>query len=214
MVRLETILMDDAFDTCSRSVRNRSRELVEMLSDVEKIRAERRKAKLNKNKYTGVGSDGTGMSFESSGGGRYGGFGNDSFGGGSSSYGNGTIRELLLSIELISLRLTDYSGGGGSTSRGGGSGGFSDSRRQFEEYNAGDDEVSSTPVRSNSVRTPIRKATAPPPQAPAPAVDLLGGFDDDDFSTPAPAPAATPAINKALPAVSTKPTASLDGMSL
>lgn len=91
-VRLGTSLVHATFDACSRSVRNRSRELVELLSDVEKIRAERRKAKANKNKYTGVGSDGMGMSFESSGGGgRYGGFGNDSYGGGggSSSYGNG-----------------------------------------------------------------------------------------------------------------------------
>src|SRR5277367_5827838 len=39
-------------------VRNRSRELVELLSDVEKIRTERRKAKANKHKYTGTGNDG------------------------------------------------------------------------------------------------------------------------------------------------------------
>ena len=72
------------------TVRNRSRELVELLSDVEKIRGERRKAKTNKSKYVGVGNDGmTGMSFSGTGG-RYGGFGSDSLGGGSgSSYGNG-----------------------------------------------------------------------------------------------------------------------------
>lgn len=68
-------------------MRNRSRELVELLSDVEKIRAERRKAKANKNKYIGVGNDGFGGSFDSG----YGGFGNDSLGGGSYSgnYSNG-----------------------------------------------------------------------------------------------------------------------------
>lgn len=73
-------------------VRNRSREIVELLADVEKIRAERRKAKANKHKYAGTGSDGFGMSF-SSGGSRYGGFGNDSLGGGGGggSYGNGTL---------------------------------------------------------------------------------------------------------------------------
>lgn len=65
-------------------VRNRARELVELLSDVEKIRAERRKAKATKSKYVGVGNDG--MSFETSAGSRYGGFGGDSFA--SSSYGN------------------------------------------------------------------------------------------------------------------------------
>lgn len=65
-------------------VRNRARELVELLSDVEKIRGERRKAKANRHKYTGTGNDG--MSFSS--GGRYGGFGNESgFGGGSYSGG-------------------------------------------------------------------------------------------------------------------------------
>jgi len=65
-------------------VRNRARELVELLSDVDTIRAERRKAKLNRHKYTGVGNEP--MSF-SSGSGRFGGFGSDSFGGGSGSGG-------------------------------------------------------------------------------------------------------------------------------
>ena len=71
-------------------MRNRSRELVELLSDVEKIRAERRKAKANKNKYIGVGNDGGfGGSFDSG----YSGFGNDSLGGGSYSgnYSNGIL---------------------------------------------------------------------------------------------------------------------------
>lgn len=72
--------------TKAPSVRNRSKELVELLSDVEKIRTERRKAKSNRNKYIGTGNDS--ISF-SSGGGRYGGFGSDSLGNGgsSSSYG-------------------------------------------------------------------------------------------------------------------------------
>lgn len=72
-------------------VRNRARELVEMLSDVDKIRAERRKAKANRHKYTGTGNDG--LSF-GSGGGRYGGFEGGSYsgsggGGGNSSYDRG-----------------------------------------------------------------------------------------------------------------------------
>jgi epsin len=75
-------------------VRNRARELVEILSDVEKIRTERRKAKANRHKYTGTGNDG--MSLGS--GGRYGGFEGGSYGnsgggsysgGGSSSYDQG-----------------------------------------------------------------------------------------------------------------------------
>lgn len=68
------------------TVRNRSRELVELLSDVEKIRGERRKAKANKHKYTGTGNDG-GLSF-STGGSRYGGFGGDTLGSGSGRYGS------------------------------------------------------------------------------------------------------------------------------
>lgn len=57
-----------------------------MLSDVEKIRAERRKAKANRHKYTGTGNDG--MSFGS--GGRYGGFEGGSYsGGGGGSYNGG-----------------------------------------------------------------------------------------------------------------------------
>lgn len=84
-------------------VRSRAKELAELLGDVENIKAERKKAKKNRNKYTGVGSEG-GMSFSgggsamSSGGGgsgRYEGFGSESNyssgGGGStnqSSFGN------------------------------------------------------------------------------------------------------------------------------
>ena len=69
-------------------MRNRAKELAELLMDVDRIRSERRKAKANRNKYVGTGNDG--MSF-SSGGGRYGGFGSDSIGSGSGSrsYGGG-----------------------------------------------------------------------------------------------------------------------------
>ena len=66
-------------------VRNRARELVELLSDVETIRTERRKAKASRGKYVGTGNDP--MSF-TSGGGRYGGFGGDSLGGSSGYYGD------------------------------------------------------------------------------------------------------------------------------
>ncbi|KXN83151.1 hypothetical protein AN958_01822 [Leucoagaricus sp. SymC.cos] len=172
------------------NVRNRAKELVELLSDVEKIRTERRRAKANKNKYIGVGNDGGYGSF-SSGGGRYGGFGSDSLGGGS-SYGN------------------DYYSGGGSSSR---MGGFSDSssrRNQYEEYNAGDDEIPSgsasvsSPTRAGSARSPPSRqsstaATTTP--APAPVKNLLD-FDDDVAPIPAtqlPAGQTGMATNKALP---------------
>ncbi|KAG7444172.1 ENTH-domain-containing protein [Guyanagaster necrorhizus] len=180
------------------NVRNRSKEIVELLSDVEKIRAERRKAKANKHKYVGTGNDG--LSF-SSGGSRYGGFGSDSPGGGSysgsASFGN------------------DYNGSyNGSSS----SGFRDDSRRGYEEYNAGDDEtITTTPDRSSSMGStrvpPTRKPTAPlPATVPVPEVDLLGGLDDDAFaSAPAPQTKATSvfATDKALPAVS-QPNISID----
>jgi epsin len=58
--------------------------MVELLSDVEKIRTERRKAKANRHKYIGTGNEG--LSFQS-GGSRYGGFG----GGGDANYNNGLL---------------------------------------------------------------------------------------------------------------------------
>jgi epsin len=58
-----------------RVVRNRSSEIAALLSDLDKIRTERRKAKSNRNKYTGTGNDGM-MDFSGSSG-RFGGFGND-----------------------------------------------------------------------------------------------------------------------------------------
>lgn len=55
-------------------VRNRAKELAELLSDSEKIRAERRKAKSTKSKYTGVGSDEAGFGGTGK---KYGGFGSE-----------------------------------------------------------------------------------------------------------------------------------------
>ena len=150
-----------------RAVRNRSRELAELLSDVEKIRVERRKAKANKSKYIGTGSDG--LSF-ASGGSRYGGFGSDSLGGGGGgSYGGsasgfergecardcergGRRGRLTDDRPRCSLARADYSGGSGGGA--GGSSGFRDdtARRGYEEYDAG--EYESGPRRSNSLTVP------------------------------------------------------------
>ncbi|OSC98000.1 ENTH-domain-containing protein [Trametes coccinea BRFM310] len=184
------------------NVRNRAKELVDLLGDVEKIRAERRKAKANRHKYTGVGNDA--MSFSSSG--RYGGFGSESLGYNDSNYGSGGASG------GGSSRYDSY-GEGGSASY---SGGFRDnsSRRQFQEYDAGDDDV--MPRRSNSIAgarsstasAPQRSSTlpttttaAPEPKGKQPEIDLLG-LDDDAFdSTSAPSAPA----DKALPAVNTQP---------
>lgn len=63
-----------------------------MLSDLDKIRTERRKAKANRNKYIGTGNDG---GF----GGGYGGYGNDSGYGGSGGYG-GSSGKLSLHLRI------------------------------------------------------------------------------------------------------------------
>ncbi|ORY73830.1 hypothetical protein BCR35DRAFT_306937 [Leucosporidium creatinivorum] len=176
------------------NVRNRSKELAELLSDLDRVRQERRKAKQNRNKYTGVGNDGFGggggggPSFTSATGSRYGGFGSDSFEGGS--------------------------GGGG----GGHSSGFSDSRApagEFEEYDAGEWEdsdrrggsssgaghASSSRAGSSRTSAPTRaasKPTPPPPKpaAPAPEVNLFDFDDDEQQPTPPPKfTAAMPAAN-------------------
>ncbi|KAF9068587.1 hypothetical protein BDP27DRAFT_1224022 [Rhodocollybia butyracea] len=183
--------IDDKGKDQGLNVRNRAKEIVELLSDVEHIRAERRKAKANKSKYIGTGNDG--MAFSGGGGGsRYGGFGNDSLGysGGASPSFNSVVSE---------RGSGSYAGGGSSSFRDAGS-------RGFEEYNAGDDEVVATsPTRrsgmtasssSSSTRAaPARKATAPDPTPAVQEVDLLGGLDDD-FSKPA---------EKALPIVAAAP---------
>ncbi|KAG8817721.1 Epsin-3, clathrin recruitment and traffic between the Golgi and endosome [Serendipita sp. 399] len=174
------------------NVRNRAKEIAELLSDLDKVRQERRKAKLNKSKYTGVGNDG--LSFGS--GGRYGGFSSDDY------YGSGGG--------------SSYSGGGGSSYSGGGSssyaGDYGSNRKQFEEYDAGDDEdrptrTSTSTSTSHQRQSSVPKsATAPSQASPAKpavpakdkakAVDLLG-FDDDTSEPQPSAPAPTITATKA-----------------
>ncbi len=63
------------------AVRQRAKEVTELLGDLDRLRSERRKAKANRSKYVGTGNDASNPSFYS-GGSRYGGFGSDSLGGG------------------------------------------------------------------------------------------------------------------------------------
>lgn len=147
------------------NVRHRAKELAELLSDVERIRAERKKARTNKGKYTSMqGGGGFGSS------GRYGGFGSDSgYGGGSSSTYGG------------------YSGG--VYGDGGGFGGQSDEFRasqsradKFEEYDEFDEEE--RPAAPTTSERAGVKRTPEPPKKKEPEVDL---FDFDE-------PAATSAL--------------------
>lgn len=164
------------------NVRNRAKELAELLSDVDRIRQERKKARASKNKYSGVeGSGGayggmtgsSGMSGDNGFGRRYGGFGSEGldFGG----YSGGV-----------------YGDGGGFSGAGGRSGGFHDegtsrpgSRTQkFDEYDEYDDGAS-VPTRrtagSGTSSSTRRKETAPvkpPPKKKEPEVDLFSFGDD------------------------------------
>ncbi|KAI8988213.1 hypothetical protein BDF20DRAFT_910735 [Mycotypha africana] len=72
--------IDDKGKDQGINVRNRAKQLAELLGDIELIKVERKKAKKNRNKYTGVGSDG-GMAYQSSSmsSSRFEGFGNTSF---------------------------------------------------------------------------------------------------------------------------------------
>ncbi|KAL8673424.1 MAG: hypothetical protein Q9168_002167 [Polycauliona sp. 1 TL-2023] len=146
------------------NVRNRSKELTELLSDVDRIRGERKKARANRNKFGGV--EGGAMSGGMSSGSRYGGFGSESAGYG--GYSGGVYG--------------DGGGFGGATSD------FQDSssrRDKFEEYDEGDDGNTTSTARrkpeaasSSSARREPQKAA--PPKKKEPEIDILS-FDVDDI---------------------------------
>ncbi|KAI1384338.1 ENTH-domain-containing protein [Hypoxylon trugodes] len=178
------------------NVRNRAKELAELLGDVERIRSERKKARANKAKYTGV--EGGTMGGFSGSSGRYGGFGSESSGYGGSSAGYGGFS-------------------GGVYGDGGGFGGQSDDWRdsganradKFEEYDEFDEGTA--PSSSSRAKRPERsermgvKKTTPtePPKKKEPEVDLFS-FDD-----PEPAPAATTSAHAHTPSNGSAALASL-----
>lgn len=170
------------------NVRNRAKELAELLSDVDRIRGERKKARANKAKYTGV--EGGAMSGFSSGSSRYGGFGGESAGYGGYSggvYGDG-----------------GGFGGQGETYRGSG-GGSSSRADRFEEYDENDEgsaSRSSTRRKERSERAGVKRTvgtTKAPEKKKEPEVDLFS-FDDPE-PTPS-APVATPSSGSALVSMS------------
>ena len=146
------------------NVRNRAKELAELLSDVDRIRAERKKARANRNKFGGV-EGGGGMSGGMSSGSRYGGFGSEESGYG--GYSGGTYG--------------DGGGFGGNTSSG-----FQDSSRKdrFEEYDEFDEGVSSP----SSARRKAESSSHVPtqremkkPEEPIKEPEDLFSFGDDDI---------------------------------
>ena len=139
------------------NVRNRSKELAELLGDVERIRSERKKARANRNKFGGV--EGGAMSSGLSGGSRYGGFGSDEAGYG--GYSGGV-----------------YGDGGGFGGRDPTYQDTSARRDRFEEYDEYDEGGSSAPARRKP-EAPARETEKPaPPKPKEPAVDFLS-FDED-----------------------------------
>lgn len=154
------------------NVRNRSAELGKLLSDVEMIRSERKKARANKNKYGGVeGGAGLGGGF-TVGSNRYGGFGSETggFGGSGGAYDGQVFGD------------------------GGGFGGqdpefsFQGTQRRgddYEEYDAGEAEESSSTRRpaattsTGRAKRESKPAAAAPPKKKEPEKDLFS-FDNDE----------------------------------
>ena len=154
------------------NVRNRSKELAELLSDVDRIRAERKKARSTRNKYGGVeGGMGFGGGFSGGSEGRYGGFGSEDAGG-YGGYSGGV-----------------YGDGGGFS---GNSGGFHDSgngsrRDRFEEYDEYNEGAAAPQTRrtaGSSAGATARQETAAKTQLPKkePEADLFS-FGDDSASS-------------------------------
>ncbi|CAG8571227.1 12176_t:CDS:2, partial [Acaulospora colombiana] len=138
------------------NVRNRAKEIAELLGDLDKVRAERRKAKQNRNKYTGTGNDptsfGSGGDYSSGGG-----------GGGGGGFSDSTSRQ----------QFEEYDAGDWE-------------ERPARTSTSSHTRSSSNPPRGSTTATKTSTAATSSPAKPAvPAkdkakeVDLLGfGFDD------------------------------------
>jgi len=180
------------------NVRNRAKELAELLSDVERIRAERKKARATRNKYSGVeGGAGLGGGFSSGGSSRYGGFGSEESGGGYGGYG-GYSGGVYGDGGGFGGQAGDFQDSGSRADSSGGGGG----RDRFEEYDEYDEGAVAAPGRRQadttaSRRKPAEKAAKKPepPKKKAPEVDLFSFDDPIPTSAPAIAPAASNVVD-------------------
>ncbi|GAW11590.1 hypothetical protein ANO14919_009370 [Xylariales sp. No.14919] len=169
------------------NVRNRAKELAELLGDVERIRAERKKARTNKAKYTGV--EGGTMGGFSGSSGRYGGFGSESAGYGGPSAGYGGYSGGVYG---------DGGGFGGQTDEWRDSGNRADKFEEYDEFDEGGATSSSSRPKpaERAERVGVKKTTpSQPPKKKEPEVDLFS-FDD-------PNPIPTTSSTGAAPAPST-----------
>ncbi|KAK5630408.1 hypothetical protein RRF57_006123 [Xylaria bambusicola] len=164
------------------NVRNRAKELAELLGDVERIRAERKKARTNKAKYTGVEGGSMGGGFSGGSSGRYGGFGSESTGYGGSSAGYGGYSGGVYG---------DGGGFGGQTDEWRDSGNRADKFEEYDEFDEGGAATSSSSrpkATERAERVGVKKTTpSQPPKKKEPEVDLFS-FDDAE---PAPAASST-----------------------
>ncbi|PQE20244.1 hypothetical protein CJF30_00001546 [Rutstroemia sp. NJR-2017a BBW] len=175
------------------NVRNRAKELTELLSDVDRIRAERKKARANRSKYIGIeGGAGMGGGFSSSSrhtedSGGYGGYSGQVYGDGGGFGGQSSDFQ-------DSGSHGDFGGSGGGSRR--------DKFEEYDEYDEGATAASSTtrrPANNSSASSSRRAGTerstkkAEPPKKKEPEVDLFSFDDPIPVSTPAVAPAASSA---------------------
>jgi len=166
------------------NVRNRAKELADLLSDVERIRAERKKSRATRNKYSGVeGGPGLGGSSSMSSDSRYGGFGSEDQGSGYGAYSGGVYG--------------DGGGFGGQSNdpheTGGDSGRGSGGNRadKFEEYDEYDEGAVAAPGRRQAETSSSSRTKRPervtkkvePAKRKEPEVDLFSF--DEPASTPA-----------------------------
>lgn len=151
------------------NVRNRSKELAELLGDVDKIRSERKKARATRNKYGGVeGGAGAGIGGTSSS--RYGGFGSES-GNFDSGYG-GTTRGVY----------GDGGGFGGESHEDYDEAGRTGGADRFDEYDEYDDGGATAPTAKRRAQPKATPKKAEPVKPKEPEVDL---FDFGDEPMPA-----------------------------
>jgi epsin len=173
-------------------VREKAKQLVEILSDDERIREERQKARKLREKFGGN-LGGVSGGAGGGGGGRYAGYGNDdwSSGGGGGGYGDGGIG---------SERYRSGGGGGrydseprGGSSNGGGYTGRYDDDRESSRPSpaAASPTFAALPDEPKKSKTKKKKKKdddfSEPAPAPALDVDLFGGFDSTPVPTAAPA---------------------------
>ncbi|KAG5361625.1 ENTH domain-containing protein [Yarrowia sp. C11] len=191
------------------NVRNRAKELNELLKDVARIRAERKKARTQKSKTKGFGGTGN----------KYGGFGNDaassiqlggSAGGsragrystsGSSGYGGYGGGRVF--GDGGGFDGSEYDGPGyGNSAEASGSGEFNDND-SFEEYDAGgaaEYESAPPPVPSKAAKTDDPFGFDAAPAASAAPASSAAADDDDEFDDFQSATPASTAATSAAPA--------------